>query len=82
MRQSVREAAYLRMLFGQQFTVDAMGPYFSATDLFGGEGFVRKEVAKLEMAVDQYQHAESDLVEGLHRVVANGPSCLRLLHPV
>ena len=37
MRESVREAAYLRMIFGQQFTADAMGLHFSGNEIVGGE---------------------------------------------
>ncbi|MEZ4681282.1 MAG: hypothetical protein R2932_44415 [Caldilineaceae bacterium] len=61
LRQSVREAAYLRMIFGQQFMVDALGLHFSAGALIGGENFVRQEVAKLEAAENQFDLAEQTL---------------------
>ena len=58
LRQSVREAAYLRMIFGQQFMVDALGLHFSAGALLGGETFVRQEVAKLDAAKHQFDLTE------------------------
>lgn len=72
MRQSVREAAYLRMIFGQQFTADALGLHFSGTEIVGGEAFVRDELRKLQLAVLQYQQAEQFVAEGLIRPVGSG----------
>ncbi len=72
LRQSVREAAYLRMIFGQQFTVDALGFHFSGLNIVGGEAFVRDEVKKLQLAVDQYREAETSVTEGLAVAVGNG----------
>jgi hypothetical protein len=65
LRQAVREAAYLRMIFAQQFMVDALGLHFSAGSLLGGETFVRQEVAKLQAAQYQYQLAEQELTSAL-----------------
>lgn len=65
LRQSAREAAYLRMIFAQQFMVDALGLHFSAGSLLGGETFVREEVAKLQAALYQYQLAEQELTSAL-----------------
>ena len=65
LRQAVREAAYLRMIFAQQFMVDALGLHFSAGSLLGGEVFVRQEVAKLQAAQYQYQLAEQGLTSAL-----------------
>lgn len=73
MRESVRELAYLRMIFGQQFTADAMGLHFDAGEIIGGEAFVRDEVKKLELAVSQYQRAEEVLEEGMRTGI--GDSC-------
>ncbi len=72
MRQAVREAAYLRMIFGQQFTADALGLHFSGTEIVGGEAFVRDELRKLQLAVLQYQQAEQFVAEGLIRPVGSG----------
>ncbi len=72
LRQSVREAAYLRMIFGQQFTADALGLHFSGTEIVGGEAFVRDELRKLQLAVLQYEQAEQFVAEGLTRPVGSG----------
>ncbi len=72
LRQSVREAAYLRMIFGQQFMVDALGLHFSAGALIGGENFVRQEVAKLEAAENQFALAEQTLREALEHSLGSG----------
>jgi hypothetical protein len=73
LRQSVREAAYIRLIFGQQFAVDALGLRFSTQSPFvGGEAFVRQEVAKLEAAVYQYELAETEMAEALGRAVGSG----------
>lgn len=72
LRQSVREAAYLRMIFGQQFMVDALGLHFSAGALIGGESFVRQEVAKLEAAENQFALAEQTLREALEQSLGSG----------
>ena len=72
LRQSVREAAYLRMIFAQQFVVDALGLNFSG-DLVGGENMVKnKELPKLQFAVYQYEEGEKRINEALGRVVGNG----------
>lgn len=72
LRQSVREAANIRMIFAQQFMVDALGLHFSGTEFYGGETFVRQEVAKLRAAKHQYELAEVGLVEAMTRAVGNG----------
>ena len=72
MRQSVREAAYLRMIFGQQFMADALGLQFSGTTLLGAEDAVRQEVARLRAAKYQYELAESELDEALDRNLGSG----------
>ena len=72
MRQSVREAAYLRMIFGQQFMADALGLQFSGTTLLGAENAVRQEVARLRAAKYQYELAESSLNEALDHNLGSG----------
>ena len=72
LRQSVREAAYLRMIFAQQFMVDALGLHFSAGALLGGEAFVRQEVAKLDAAANQYDLTEQGLREALTYRLGSG----------
>ena len=72
LRQSVREAVYLRMIFAQQFVVDAMGPSFSAGELFGGENRVREELSLLSRAAYQYDLAERSIVEAQGIVAGNG----------
>ncbi|MCB9148367.1 MAG: hypothetical protein H6641_06370 [Caldilineaceae bacterium] len=72
LRQAVREAAYLRMIFAQQFMVDALGLHFSAGSLLGGETFVRQEVAKLHAAQYQYQLAEQELTSALSLRLGSG----------
>ncbi len=74
LRQSVREAAYLRMIFAQEFMVDALGLHFSAGALIGGENFVRQEVANLDAAKYQYGLAEEGMRESLNHSLGN--SCL------
>lgn len=74
MRQSVREAAYLRLLFAQQFLVDALGLHFSAGSLIGGNAFVHNEVAKLEAAKYQFVLAERGLREATG--IRLGSGCL------
>jgi hypothetical protein len=72
LRQSVREAANLRLLFGQQFMVDAMGLHFSGVDFVGGENAVRQELAQLRAAKHQYEKAETGLAEALGRGLGSG----------
>lgn len=72
LRQSVREAANIRMIFGQQFMVDALGLHFSGAEFYGGEAFVRQEVAKLRAAKHQYELAETGLAEAMTRAAGNG----------
>ena len=64
LRQAVREAAYLRMIFGQQFMVDALGLNFGS-NLLGGEVFVQQEVAKLDAARNQFDLAQRELSQAL-----------------
>lgn len=72
LRQAVREAAYLRMIFAQQFMVDALGLHFSAGSLLGGENFVRQEVARLEAAKYQYELAQKGMSEALRYRLGSG----------
>ncbi len=72
LRQAAREAAYLRMIFAQQFMVDALGLHFSAGALLGGETFVRQEVAKLDAAQYQYDLAQQGLSEALDHSLGSG----------
>ncbi len=72
LRQSVREAAYLRMIFGQQFTANAVGVNFFSANMVGGEAMVRKEIAWLAGAVDQYEKAETSVSSGLQSTLGNG----------
>lgn len=72
MRETVREVAYLRMIFGQQFTADALGLHFSGTEIVGGEAYVIDEVRKLELALEQYEAAEAAVFEGLMRAIGDG----------
>ncbi|MCX6047967.1 MAG: hypothetical protein NT075_22940 [Chloroflexi bacterium] len=72
LRQAAREAAYLRMIFAQQFMVDALGLHFSAGSLLGGETFVRQEVAKLQAAQYQFQLAQQGLSEALGYRLGSG----------
>lgn len=72
LRQSVREAAYLRMIFAQQFMVDALGLHFSAGALLGGEAFVRQEVAKLDAAKYQFDLTQRGLREALDHSLGSG----------
>ena len=72
LRQTVREAAYLRLIFAQQFMVDALGLHFSGGALIGGEKFVRDEIAKLRAAQYQFQLAQEELSEGLDHAIGSG----------
>ncbi|MFN8443574.1 MAG: hypothetical protein U0175_22540 [Caldilineaceae bacterium] len=72
LRQSVREAAYLRMIFAQQFMVDALGLHFSAGALLGGENFVKQEVAKLDAAKYQFDLAQQGLSEAFGYRLGSG----------
>ncbi|MCB0072509.1 MAG: hypothetical protein KDE20_13665, partial [Caldilineaceae bacterium] len=71
MRESLRENAYLHMIFGQQFAADALGLNFSA-DTVGAEALVLTEVKQLEMAVTQYDLALEVVQDGLRRGIGNG----------
>jgi hypothetical protein len=71
LRQSVREAAYIRMIFAQEFMVDALGLQFGS-NLLGGEAIVRKEVAQLEAAYNQLVLAEERIAEAVDQLVGNG----------
>jgi hypothetical protein len=71
LRQSVREAAYLHMIFGQQFMTDALGLQFSGTALLGADAAVRQEAARLEAAKYQYAQAEMMLNESLKIKLGN-----------
>ncbi len=70
MRESLREAAYLRMIFGQQFTADALGFTFGA-NVVGGDELVRYEVGKLREAEAQFQLARQAVTEGLDHYLGN-----------
>ncbi len=72
MRETVREVAYLRMIFGQQFMTDALGLHFSGDEIVGGDAFVLDEVRKLEMALEQYAAAELAVFEGMTRAIGDG----------
>lgn len=72
MRQSAREAAYLRMIFGQQFMADALGLQFSGATLLGAENAVRQETARLRAAKYQYELAERGLNEALDINLGSG----------
>ena len=72
LRQAVRESVNIRMIFGQQFVVDAMGLHFSGTEFVGGEKIVRQEVAKLRVAQHQYQQAEIGLQEAMTHTIGSG----------
>jgi len=72
LRQSVREAAHLRMIFAQQFMVDALGLHFSGGALIGGDSFVRQEVAKLRAAHHQFQLAQQGINESLDQALGSG----------
>ena len=72
LRQAVREAAYLRMIFGQQFMVDALGLHFSAGNLVGGDAFVVQEIAKLQAANYQYDLTQKELSSALGYQLGNG----------
>jgi hypothetical protein len=69
--QSVREAANIRMIFAQQFVVDALGLHFSATTT-GGEAFVKEEVAKLRVAQFQFERAEAEMTSAMHHNLGSG----------
>lgn len=71
LRQSVREAANIRLIFAQQFVADALGLTFSAGAV-GGEDYVKKEVAKLRLAQHEYAQAEQELADALGRALGNG----------
>ena len=64
LRQAAREAAYLRMIFAQQFMVNGLGLNFGS-NLLGGEEFVKKEVAKFDAAKFQFELAQRGLNEAL-----------------
>ncbi|MFQ5858460.1 MAG: hypothetical protein ACE5LU_22915, partial [Anaerolineae bacterium] len=72
MRESVREVAYVHMIFGQQFTADAMGLHFSGTEIVGGEKFVLREVDQLQAALEQYQDALDAIEEGTRYSLGSG----------
>lgn len=72
LRQSVREAANIRLIFGQQFMADALGLHFSGIEFAGGETIVRSELAKLRAARHQYELAETGLAEALDRTLGSG----------
>ncbi len=74
LRQAVREAANIRLIFAQEFMVDALGLYFSAGALVGGsvDQFVRDEIAKLRAAAYQYDLAAQGLTEVLSRSLGDG----------
>ncbi len=71
LRQSVREATNIRMIFGQEFMVDALGVNFSG-NFFGGEEMVEREVARLRAAKNQFELAETFLASALKKSVGSG----------
>ncbi|HRJ40754.1 MAG: hypothetical protein KJZ86_17855 [Caldilineaceae bacterium] len=71
LRQSVREAANIRMIFGQQFVTDALELAFSG-DFKGADDFVRQEIAKLRAAENQYELVEAGIAEALDRPLGSG----------
>jgi len=72
LRQSVRESANIRMVFGQQFVADALGLHFSGTAFKGGDYWVKDEVAKLRAAENQYELVQKGLAEALDRPLGSG----------
>ena len=72
LRQAVRESVNIRMIFGQQYMVDALGLHFSGVEFVGGEKFVRDEVAKLRVADHQYKEAEIGLQEAMTHTIGSG----------
>lgn len=72
LRESVREATNIRMIFGQQFLVNALSPSFSAGSLVGGDDAVRQELANLRTAIEQYTLAETRIEEAQRRVAGDG----------
>ena len=72
LRQAVRESVNIRMIYGQEFMVDALSLHFSGTEFVGGEKFVRQEVAKLRAADHQYQEAEIGLQEAITHTIGSG----------
>lgn len=70
-RESLREAAYIRMIFGQQFTADALGYTFSG-NLVGGDSVVAREIHRLEEARHQYRRAREAVAEGMWTYVGRG----------
>lgn len=71
LRQSVREMANLRMIYGQEFKVKALGVNFSSSTT-GGNAYVIQELAQLRAARYQFQRAEEKLAEGLDRSLGSG----------
>src|SRR4029079_1134264 len=71
LRQSIREAANIRMMVGQQFMVDALGMNFSSKTV-GGETYVRQEVANLRAAQNQFKLAEQALAAAMTHMVGDG----------
>ncbi|MCB0189313.1 MAG: hypothetical protein KDE31_33815, partial [Caldilineaceae bacterium] len=71
LQQSVREVAYVRMIVGQEFMVDALGVNFSS-GFIGGDAIVEEELAQLRAARYQFEQAERWLREGLTITIGNG----------
>ena len=71
-REVIREAAYLRLIFGQQLTADSIGLFFGA-NVVGGEGYIQTELRKLEEGVRQYQLAQQTFLDGMN--VSLGSDC-------
>ena len=71
LRQSVREAANIRMIFGQQFVTDALELAFSG-DFKGADNWVRNEIAKLRAAENQYALVEKGIAEALDKPLGSG----------
>jgi hypothetical protein len=72
LRQSVREAALIRMIFGQQFVADALGLHFSGTEFKGGDYWVKDEMAKLRAAENQYELVEQEISAAVDKPLGSG----------
>ena len=60
------------MIFGQQFTANAVGVNFFSATMVGGEPMVRQEISWLVGAIDQYEKAEAAVSSGLRRMLGSG----------
>jgi hypothetical protein len=71
-REAVREAAYLRLIFGQQLTADSIGLFFGA-NVVGGESYISVELRKLHEGLRQFKMAQQTILDGMN--VAIGANC-------